>query len=32
MKIGDPAPDFELESNTGEKIRLSDYFRKKKAI
>ncbi|HZS74753.1 MAG TPA: peroxiredoxin [Candidatus Nitrosotalea sp.] len=32
MKIGDPAPDFELESNTGEKIRLADYFGKKKII
>jgi len=20
MKIGDPAPDFELQSNTGEKV------------
>jgi peroxiredoxin Q/BCP len=32
MKIGDPAPDFELESNTGEKIKLSSYFGKKKII
>ena len=32
MKIGDPAPDFELESNTGEKIRLADYFGKKKVV
>ncbi|SMH70259.1 peroxiredoxin [Candidatus Nitrosotalea okcheonensis] len=32
MKIGDFAPDFELESNTGEKVRLSSYFGKKKII
>jgi peroxiredoxin Q/BCP len=32
MKIGDPAPDFELQSNTGEKVRLSSYFGKKKII
>ena len=32
MKIGDPAPDFELRSNTDEKIRLSTYFGKKKII
>jgi peroxiredoxin Q/BCP len=32
MKIGDPAPDFELQSNTGEKVRLSSYFGKKKTI
>ena len=32
MKIGDPAPDFELESNTGERIRLADYFGKKKVV
>lgn len=32
MKIGDLAPDFELESNTGEKIRLSGYIGKKKVI
>jgi peroxiredoxin Q/BCP len=32
MKIGDPAPDFELQSNTGEKVRLSYYFGKKKII
>ncbi len=32
MKIGDSAPDFELESNTGEKIRLSDYIGKKKVV
>ena len=32
MKIGDPAPDFELESSTGEKLRLASYFGKKKII
>jgi len=32
MKIGDPAPDFELQSNIGEKVRLSSYFGKKKII
>jgi thioredoxin-dependent peroxiredoxin len=32
MKIGDPAPDFELQSNTGEKIRISSFFGKKKII
>lgn len=32
MKIGDPAPDFELQANTGENVRLSSYFGKKKII
>ena len=32
MKIGDPAPDFELQANTGESVRLSSYFGKKKII
>ncbi len=32
MQIGDTAPDFELESNTGEKIRLSSHIGKKKII
>ena len=32
MKVGDNAPDFELESNTGEKVKLSSYFGKKKII
>ena len=32
MKLGDPAPDFELRSNTGENVRLSSYFGKKKII
>ena len=32
MKIGDHAPDFELESDTGEKIKLSNYIGKKKVV
>jgi peroxiredoxin Q/BCP len=32
MKIGDPAPDFELWSHANEMIRLSSYFGKKKII
>lgn len=32
MKIGDLAPDFELESNTDEKVKLSSYLGKKKII
>ena len=32
MKIGDLAPDFELQSDTGENVRLSSYFGKKKII
>ena len=32
MKIGDLAPNFELESHTGETIKLSSYFGKKKVI
>ncbi len=32
MKIGDIAPDFELESNIGDKVKLSTYFKKKKII
>ncbi|HEX5458281.1 MAG TPA: peroxiredoxin [Candidatus Nitrosotalea sp.] len=32
MKIGDHAPDFELESNTGEKIKLSNHIGKKKVV
>jgi|SRR5579864_1469853 len=32
MKIGDPAPNFELRSQTGENVRLSSYFGKKKII
>ena len=29
MKIGDPAPDFELQANTGENVKLSNYFGEK---
>ena len=32
MKVGDIAPDFELKSNSGENIKLSSYFGKKKVI
>jgi peroxiredoxin Q/BCP len=32
MKVGEPASDFELESQKGEKIKLSSYFGKKKII
>jgi len=32
MKVGDHAPNFELESNTGEKVKLSSYFGKKKVV
>jgi peroxiredoxin Q/BCP len=32
MKIGDPAPDFELKSITDEKVKLSSYFGKRKII
>ncbi len=32
MKVGEPAPDFELESQTGEKVKISSYFGKKKII
>jgi thioredoxin-dependent peroxiredoxin len=32
MKIGDPAPDFELQSSTGDKVKLSSCFGKKKII
>ena len=32
MKVGDNAPGFELESNTGEKIKLSNYIGKKKVV
>ena len=32
MKIGDPAPDFELRSGTGENVKLSSYFGKKKIV
>jgi peroxiredoxin Q/BCP len=32
MKICDPAPDFELESNTGERVKLSSYIGKKEVV
>lgn len=32
MKVGEPAPDFELKSHTGETVRLSSYFGKKKVV
>ena len=32
MKVGDLAPDFELKSNTGESVKLSSYFGKKKVV
>lgn len=32
MKIGDSAPDFELESNTGDKVRLSLYIGTKEIV
>jgi thioredoxin-dependent peroxiredoxin len=31
LKIGDPAPDFEMVSDEGKKVKLSD-FRGKKVI
>lgn len=32
MNLGDKAPDFELEANTGEKVRLSSYIGKKEIV
>ncbi|TLX82743.1 MAG: peroxiredoxin [Thaumarchaeota archaeon] len=32
MKGGESAPDFELKSHTGETVRLSSYFGKKKVV
>ena len=32
MKVGDIAPDFELKSNTGENVKLSFYYGKKKIV
>ena len=32
MKVGDPAPDFELKADNGEDIKLSEYFGKKKIV
>lgn len=31
LKVGDPAPDFEVESDSGELVKLSD-FRGKKVV
>jgi peroxiredoxin len=28
LKVGQPAPDCELESHLGERVRLSDYWSK----
>ncbi len=32
MKVGEVAPDFELESQAGERVSLSSYFGKKKIV
>ena len=32
LKVGDPAPDFELESHLGGKFRLSDLRGKKNVV
>ena len=32
VKVGDRAPDFELESLSGEKVRLSDFLGKKNVV
>jgi len=32
VKVGDKAPDFELPTSSGEKVRLSDYFGKKTVV
>jgi len=32
VNVGDPAPDFELDSTTGEKVRLSDFRGKKNVL
>jgi peroxiredoxin Q/BCP len=32
IKVGDRAPDFELESLSGEKVRLSDFLGKKNVV
>jgi len=32
LKIGDSAPDFELESHLERKVRLSDYTGKKNVV
>src|SRR5947207_15052260 len=32
INVGDRAPDFELESATGQKVRLSDFLGKKNVV
>lgn len=32
LRVGDPAPDFELPSSTGEMVRLSDYRGKSEVV
>jgi thioredoxin-dependent peroxiredoxin len=32
VRVGDPAPDFELRSTTGEMVRLSDYRGKSEVV
>ncbi len=32
LKVGDPAPDFDLYDSTGAKVRLSDYVGQKNVV